>query len=722
MGAPYINERAKLMLDNLFGIHRKIKNLEEAERKYRGIFENAVEGIFRTSPEGHYLEVNPALSRMYGFQSSKEMIRYFKDIKNQLYVEAYRRDEFKRLMDTNGEVVNFESPIRKKDGSIIWISENARAEHNEDDEILYYEGTVVDITERKKIEEELNKQQMFYKQLFENSPQAIVLIDGNRNVVESNKSFENLFGYRAVDIKGFGIRSFIVPDNMITECENYRKNVLNGNVVRKETLRCNKDGRLIPVLMLAIPVIINNLVQGTYYIYEDITDRKSYEEMITRQAFYDSLTSLPNRTLFMDRLKHAIERSKRRNDYKFSVVMMDLNKFKLVNDTLGHIAGDNLLRHIAKILESSIRSIDTAARLGGDEFALILEELKDRNDLLIVIERIQCLMHDTVNICGKDIISSGSMGIVCDTQDYINAEEILRDADIAMYKAKEQGEIYIFFNSYMQKEIIEKATIETDLRDALNKNEFKLHYQPIISLTSGLLDGFEALLRWNHPDRGSIPPYKFIPVAEETGLIIPIGTWVLKEACKQLKCWDELYTLNDALSVSINVSCKQFMQSNFIDSIISILEQTNVNPNRIWLEITESVIIKDYDAVIKTMKMLKNIGIKLSIDDFGTGYSSLNYLCELPVDSLKIDRSFISNQKNSANNLHIVKTIINMAKNLGLKVVAEGVEDSEQLINLKENQCDKVQGYYFYKPLDVENAGKLLQKCLKKEVHFNEII
>ncbi|MBF0117496.1 MAG: EAL domain-containing protein [Desulfobacterales bacterium] len=706
---------------NSSDIQEKIKILQEAERKYRSIFENAVYGIFRTTPEGYYLEANPSLARIYGFEHPDIMMRYFRDIKHQLYLEPTRRDDFKLLMDIHGEVFNFESPIRKKDGSIIWISENARAEKNESGEIMYYEGTVVDITERKKIESELNKQQVYYKQLFENTPQAIVLIDNNRNVVEANKSFEKLFGYRAIDIKGFGIRSFIVPDEMMTECESYRKNVLNGNIVKKETLRYSKNKRLIPVLMLAIPVIIDNFVQGIYYIYEDITERKAYEEAIIRKAFYDSLTGLPNRTLFMDRLKRAIERGKRRNDYRFAVIMIDLNKFKLVNDTLGHLAGDRLLINIAKVLESSIRAIDTAARLGGDEFALILEELKDRSELLAIVERIQCLMQKPINIGCKDIVSSGSIGIVWKTQEYKNPEEILRDADIAMYKAKEQAESYIFFNSYMQREIAEKTAIETDLREALNKNEFKLHYQPIISLNSGLLDGFEALLRWYHPIRGIIPPVKFIPLAEETGLIIPIGNWVLKEACKQLKYWDGLYAKDDFLSISVNVSCKQFMQSNFIEQVKDILNQTSINPNRLWLEITESVIINDYTVVINTMKCLKNMGIRLSIDDFGTGYSSLNYLCELPVDCLKIDRSFISNQKELSNNLHIVKTIINMAKTLGLKVVAEGVEDISQLTDLKKNQCDKAQGYYFSKPLDVESAGILIAKMVTSN-QFNQNI
>ncbi|NDY58709.1 EAL domain-containing protein [Desulfovibrio sulfodismutans] len=692
---------------DVFIIYRDItlrKQTEEllrgAERKFRSIFENAVEGIFQTTPAGRYLDVNPSLARIYGFDTPGELIEHFKDIKNQLYVDPGRRDDFVRIMDEYNEVWNFESRIRKKGGEIIWISENARAIFDEEGDIDHYEGTVVDVTERKRAEEALEAQRAYFRQLFENSPQAIILIDSNRNVLDANKGFEELFGYRAADMKGFGMRTFIVPEDLLAECENFRAAILSGNTVQRETYRRHRDGRLIPVSMIGFQVKSGEAAGGVVYIYQDISERKAFEEQITHQAFHDSLTHLPNRSLFAERLQRALARSRRRGDYQYAVLMIDLDKFKAVNDSMGHAAGDMLLVEIAARLKSCMRSVDTVARLGGDEFAVILEEFKIKREVLTVAERIQETLRRPCTICGNEVYPGASIGIVLRTKEYDSAEDVLRDADIAMYRAKETGKPYMIFDRRMHKEILEVISLEAELRDALSNDELVLHYQPIVNVDTRALEGFEALVRWNHPLKGIVPPDKFIPLAEETGIILPLGRWVIVEACRQLGKWQKTIPGAERLSVSVNVSCRQFVRDGLVEYVAQVLEETGIDPARLKLEITESVLMQDTSHSIHELNRLKALGVRIAVDDFGTGYSSLSYLRQLPIDHLKIDRSFISGSDNAEDNIQIVKSIISLARNLGLTVIAEGVEHEDQFARLQDVRCDKAQGYMFSRPVD----------------------
>lgn len=700
---------------DVFIIYRDIslrKQTEEllrgAERKFRSIFENAVEGIFQTTPAGRYLDVNPSLARIYGFATPGELIEHFQDIKNQLYVDPGRRDDFVRIMSAHNEVWNFESRVRKKNGEIIWISENARAIFNEEGDIDHYEGTVVDVTERKRAEEALEAQRAFFRQLFENSPQAIILMDSNRNVLDANKGFEELFGYRAADMKGFGMRSFIVPEELMTECENFRAAILSGNTVQRETSRRHRDGRLIPVSMIGFQVKSGEAAGGIVYIYQDISERKAFEEQITHQAFHDSLTRLPNRSLFAERLQRALARSRRRGDYQYAVLMIDLDKFKAVNDSLGHAAGDMLLVEIAARLKSCMRSVDTVARLGGDEFAVILEEFKAKREVLAVVERIHETLRRPCTICDNEVFPGASIGIVLRTREYASAEDVLRDADIAMYRAKESGKPYMIFDRKMHKEILEVISLEAELREALAKGQLVLHYQPIVNVDTRALEGFEALVRWNHPIRGIVPPAKFIPLAEETGIILPLGRWVIAEACRQLGRWQKGIPGAGHLSVSVNVSCRQFVRDGLVDYVAQVLEETGIDPSRLKLEITESVLMQDTRHSIHELNRLKALGVRIAVDDFGTGYSSLSYLRQLPIDHLKIDRSFISGSDNAEDNIQIVKSIISLARNLGLTVIAEGVEREDQFARLQNVRCDKAQGYMFSRPVDSDAAGRYI--------------
>lgn len=697
-------------------IYRDISNrrraeeqLRAAERKYRSIFENAVEGIFQTTPQGRYLEVNRTLARIYGFQTIPEMVEYFRDIKNQLYVDPSRRDDFVRELAATDEVHNFESQIRKKDGTVIWISENARVVRNARGEPEYYEGTVVDITARKRAEAELATQRAYFSQLFANSPQAITLIDMHRNIVDANKGFEALFGYRIEDIQGFGMRDFIVPDALMTECENLRVAILAGKSVMRETVRHHKDGRAIPVSMIGFPIEIGGETQGIVYIYQDISERKAFEEQITHQAFHDALTGLPNRSLLADRLDRALTRAKRHGDAQYAVLMIDLDKFKGINDTLGHLAGDVLLKEVARRLSSCVRSMDTVARLGGDEFAIILEELRAKKEVMAVVERIGTTLGKPLNLCGTTVTIGASIGIVLRTREYASAEDILRDADIAMYRAKEQGRGAMIFDRRMHQEILDTMSLEAELRLALTRGELFLHYQPIVSVHDGGIEGFEALVRWDHPIRGIVPPTRFIPLAEETGLILPLGRFVISEACRQLRDWQREIPEAAGLSVSVNVSCRQFVKDGLVEHVAAVLAETGLDPAGLKLEITESVLMHDPRHTARELSRLKALGVKIAIDDFGTGYSSLSYLRQLPIDHLKIDRSFISGEADSGESQEIVKSIISLARSLGLTVVAEGVERADQLERLRRADCDKAQGFMFSRPVGREDAARLIR-------------
>ncbi|MBE7440204.1 MAG: EAL domain-containing protein [Spirochaetales bacterium] len=671
-------------------------------RVYRNLFDHAVEGIFITSVEGRYLLVNNRLAEIYGFEDPHELMLHFEDIGTQLYVEPERRTEFARAMEKHGQVLQFESQVRRKDGAIIWISENARLMQDETSGAPYYEGTVIDITDRKQMERSLERQTILYHQLFDGAPVGIVLLDADRHVRMCNPAFESLFGWRATDILGSHLQSAIIPPDRLTEAENYRALILSGHSATLETERLHRDGTLIPVSVQGFPVVIDNEINGIYFIYQDISERKQNEAIIVHQAFHDALTGLPNRNLFNERLSRALERAKRK-PYPFALVLIDLDRFKKVNDTMGHLTGDKLLIEVGKILTSAIRATDTAARLGGDEFALLLEDFHSSDEITGILNRIQDRLHHGIEVNGQRLQSAGSMGIVVYEDTYHAAEDLMRDADIAMYRAKEQQKPYIFFSAEMQRNILEMIEMEAALKAAIENDELELVYQPIVALSSNRLEGFEALLRWQRPGRGLIAPDLFIPVAEDTGMILPIGAWVLKKALQQLKAWSG----RADLIMSVNVSIRQFTHGDLVTLVRDALNEANIEPHRLRLEITESTLISDLGQVLQIAHNLRGLGVKLAIDDFGTGYSSLSYLNELPVDCLKIDRSFIqAAAQENKDSYHIIKSVLGMARDLGVTVVAEGVEYESQQDLLRELDCDNAQGYLYSRPLSAEEAGQ----------------
>lgn len=465
----------------------------------------------------------------------------------------------------------------------------------------------------------------------------------------------------------------------------------------------------------------------------DITDRKVAEEQLLRNAFYDGLTALPNRALFMDRLGRAIGRARRHTDYLFAVLFLDLDRFKVVNDSLGHLIGDQLLIAVAKRLESCLRPGDTAARLGGDEFTLLLDDIHDEQDVTRVAERLQSELAKPFILDGQEVFPSASIGIALSGSPsrataYERADDLLRDADTAMYRAKALGRgRHEVFDEGMHARAVALLRLETDLRRAIESDDFHVFYQPIVSLENGRIRGFEALARWEHPERGLVPPGEFIALAEETGLVIALDHSILRQACRQTLIWHQQFDADreatpargngasrgpvyPPLSLSANLSSKHFLQGNVMEEVREILEATNFPPGCLRLEITESVILENIESAAKILDQLKTLGVQLALDDFGTGYSSLSYLHRLPLDIIKIDRSFVSRMGAQGENMEIVRAILMLATTMKMTVVAEGIETGEQMQLLKEMGCDYGQGFYFSRPVSSDETTTLLME------------
>jgi len=451
------------------------------------------------------------------------------------------------------------------------------------------------------------------------------------------------------------------------------------------------------------------LTETNKQMVEEIAARKAAEEQLQHDAFHDGLTGLPNRALFQDRLEHAIAVTKRRKDFLYAVLFVDVDDFKVVNDSLGHQVGDLLLISFGKLLQGCIRPGDTVARLGGDEFAILAEDISGSGNAIAVAERIEQALTPPISIAGQDVFTTASIGIALSSAGYEQSEQVLRDADTAMYQAKASGRSrYIVFEPAMHMRVIERLHIETNLRRAVKQNEFVVYYQPILSSRTGSLAGFEALVRWVHPDRGLISPIDFIPIAEETGLIVSIDRFVLREACRQTREWLNLHGGALPIYVSVNLSNKQMQQPDLPDYVAQVLAETGLPSANLKLEITENVLIANPEFAASLLGQLRKLGISLYIDDFGTGYSSLSYLHRLPINGFKIDRSFIRRMGANGENQEIVRTILVLARDLRVQVIAEGIETPRQLEQIRDLSCEYWQGYLFSKPVDSVQAEAYL--------------
>ena len=428
----------------------------------------------------------------------------------------------------------------------------------------------------------------------------------------------------------------------------------------------------------------------------DITDRKQIEERLRHDAFHDALTGLSNRALLIDRLSHALSRVNRRGDYIFAVLFLDLDRFKMINDSLGHTLGDQLLVTIARRLRECVRPDDTVARLGGDEFVVLLDGVQDVEEASTIADRIQESLQSPISLGDHEVVTSASIGIAASSRKYERPEHILRDADLAMYRAKALGKSrQEIFDGDMQHHVLFRLELENDLRGALDRGELSVYYQPIVSISDGSIVAFEALVRWRHPERGMVPPGIFVPIAEETALVLPIGDWILETACRQMKEWLPNLPADRLVSMHVNLSGRQFRHPDLVENVRATLDRVGLEPNRLGLEITESVVMDNAASAAEMLEQLRSVGVQLQIDDFGTGYSSLSYLHRFPIDTLKIDRSFIRDMLSDPKNVEIVRSIAALAHELGMQVIAEGVETGDQLAKLRELGCERAQGHFF---------------------------
>jgi len=563
---------------------------------------------------------------------------------------------------------------------------------------------------------ELRESEMKYRTIFENTGAATVIIEKDMTISLANSEFAHISGFEKNEIEN--IKSWL---NFIDEKTQHK--IRNGEIIKKHlqfdqippNFECkfiDKDDDRKDMLcsLAAIPGSDKSVVS-----LADITELKEAERQIYHQAFHDTLTGLPNRALFMEHLNMAVKRAKRRDEYRFAVLYLDIDRFKLVNDSLGHSVGDRLISAFADRIQESLRDIDTLGRFGGDEFVILLEDIENSEYASGVADRLQQELKRPFMVEGKEVFAPASFGVVLNTRDYEEAEDIIRDADAAMYHAKENGKAqYKIFDKTLHKKALHLLERETDLRKAIQRDEFENHYQPIVDLRTSSLVGFEALIRWNHPQLGLIYPGSFISIAEETGLIVPMTQLIAQRACGDLCHWQDQLQDELKLTMNINLSSKHFLSPTLLEDIKKILTATGMPPEQLKLEITETALMEDADETIRLVHRLKDLGLKLVIDDFGTGYSSLSYLQRLPIDTLKVDRSFVSRITSEPDgNRNIVEAIISLAHRLEMVVVAEGVETEEQFAILREMNCQFGQGYLFSKPLNKSNADQLIENIIK---------
>jgi PAS domain S-box-containing protein len=593
--------------------------------------------------------------------------------------------------------------------------------------LLFDVYTLYQQVQLQRIRRELTERNQLFEVITENAADMIAVIDSAGNRLYNSPAYQKVLGYSSEELKLTSSVDQIHPEDQQLVLEAAEKARLTGRGERLEYRIRHKDGtwRILESVATAIPSE-EGQTEKLVIVNRDITERKRAEEMLAHNALHDTLTNLPNRSLFLDRVRHALALSQRHQSYKFAVLFIDLDEFKVFNDSLGHAAGDSLLIQIARRLTVSIRAVDAVsrpapmqsantfaseeslARLGGDEFTILLEEIRDCGDAIRVSERIQQRLAVPFVVEGHEVVMTASIGIAFCGASYTNPEDLVRDAEIAMYRAKREGKARCqVSDSAMHTLAVKRFGLETALRRALELGEFRVHYQPIVSLESGKIVGFEALSRWERPE-GLLLPAHFIQIAEETGIILPMNRLLLREACLQLRAWHSQFPCDPPLTMSVNITPKEFAQPDLTAQIGTILGEVGISSNSINVEITENIAMADPQRSSLVLSELKALGVHLSIDDFGTGYSSLSRLQGFPVDTLKIDRSFISKMETDS---EIVRIIIMLAHNLGLKVVAEGAETAEQVRLLKQLKCELAQGYFFARPGDHAAAQALLMSA-----------
>ncbi len=670
--------------------------LQQSEERYRNIFNYASVGIYQSTTDGRFITANTTLARMLGFDSVEELLQ--RSLADDIYYDPAQRDELIRKYEPLGYASDCELQWRRKDGSPIWIQLNAHA-IKAGKGTLYFEGFVYDITERKHAEGMLRSQSAAMTA----SMDGIGIVNEELQFTYLNDSLAKLYGFPSPHHM-----QHVTLFELYVEADVERfKNIILPAVRQRGRWRGEVTGRRRDGTMFPQEISLTAIdAGGVVLVLRDVTERTYAEEQIKHLAYHDALTGLPNRLLFKDRLAVALSHAQREHA-RLAVLFLDLDRFKVINDSLGHNIGDRLLQAVAERVQQCVRESDTLARLGGDEFTLIIPNLMRSEDAVPVAHKILEAVRQPFTIEEREFFISTSIGISFFPEDGMDAESLIKNADTAMYQAKEQGrDNYQLFNAYINARALQRIALEHGLRRALLDGQLRVHYQPIFDLRAGRIVGMEALLRWTHPEMGPISPSMFIPLAESTGLMMPIGDWVLRTACKQAKTWHDAG--HKSLSLAVNLSMTQLQQPDLVARVKEVLDETGLPPRLLELEITESSAMQSPEASIRTLYELKKIGIRISLDDFGTGHSSLSYLKRFPIDTLKIDQSFVRDINTDPDTAAIVTAIIAMAHSLRLKVIAEGVEHTEQANFLRHYACDQMQGYLIKAPVDAEAFFELI--------------
>jgi diguanylate cyclase (GGDEF)-like protein/PAS domain S-box-containing protein len=699
--------RAKIVLVNDVTERKRAEEaLYNANQMFRLVLDHVPQRIFWKDLELRYLGGNRVFAQDAGLHGLDELVgKSDYDLAWRVNADAYRADD-RQVLEADHPKLNYEERQTRPDGSELWLRTSKTALHDMQGTVVGVLGTYEDITDSKRAEQRLRLQ----ASAIESSVNGIFIVNvgaPDRPIEYVNPAFEAITGYASEEAVGRNCR-FLQNGDREQEGLAALRTALTQNDPCHVTLRnYRKDGSLFWNDLQIAPVRGGDGGISHYIgILNDVTERRRNLDALEYQANFDGLTGLANRNLLGDRLNQAIAGAGRSGGTLW-VVLIDIDNFKFINDSIGHSFGDALLQVIAERLGALASDGDTVARYGGDEFVLVLAERDGERTIASIVERVLSGVAQPIELRGHEIRVTCSIGISAYPQDGADSEALLRHADVAMYRAKEAGRNkFQIFQPEMTQRVVERLALERAMRKTLEADQFRLQYQPQVDLKTGRIFGAEALIRWNDPEQGMISPARFIPVAEETDLILPIGEWVLRTACAQCKAWQDAGL--QKIIMSVNVSVRQFRQADFAERVVAILQETGLAPDCLELELTESLLMSHVEELLEVLDRLKAIGIGLAVDDFGTGYSSLNYLKRLPVDKLKIDQSFVRDVPGDQNDMAIVAAIIALARAMNLTVIAEGVETQEQLAFLRAGGCDEIQGYYFSRPIDPDAFAQML--------------
>ena len=673
--------------------------LEEL-RQQAQILQHINESVISMDLAGFITGWNSSAERLFGYSAVEAMGR------NVLFLYADEDEEDISFDDVflNRGGREMEVRRRKKNGEVFWARLQLSVLRDDDGQPNGLIGFISDVTERRDAAEQLH----LHARIFEQSDEAILITDSQEKIVSVNPAFTRITGYPAAEVMGETPRKFRSGRHDAAFFEKMWQRLLDTGHWQGEVWDRRKDGEIYPK-WLSIGSVRNSADEITHYfsIFTDITDRKRAEGRIHHLAYFDALTGLPNRVQFSRLADQALMASKRKEGFG-AVLFIDLNRFKPINDTLGHVVGDKVLQETANRLRACLRSADVVCRLGGDEFAVGLFEIANREHAANVAQKLLATLDDPVVINGRELKLGAAIGISIFPEDGMDTETLLRQADIAMYRAKQTGpDGMAFFSEDMNQRAIDRLNLEAGLRRAIDRDELLLYYQPKVNIESGTIIGAEALVRWRHPERGLVPPAEFVPVAEESGLIVHVSNWVLEAACRQIRQWMDAGL--PAMHIAVNLSARDF-SSGLPARVQELLERHGIGAEWLELEITEGMLMHHTATVIAMMDEITALGVSLSLDDFGTGYSSLSYLKRFPIDTLKIDRSFVISIPGDADDCAIAGAIVGMSKQLKHNVIAEGVETTDQLMFLKSLGCDEIQGYLFSPPVPAEKFAEMVRE------------